>query len=347
MQTEAIFENIAERIQQEIKRAKSSIYIAVAWFTNQTIFDEIVKKAKDGCSVLLMISNDEINSNSSINYAQLNIGKSKVYKIGDGKKELLHHKFCVIDHNIVITGSYNWSYKAENNFENIIVTSEDSSLAQQFIKEFDELQNQYYPNDKEVVSDFPLNKIIKRLEILKNYIMLEDVDDVNSESSKLIQYDFNSDLKNIIESIKNGELADAINNTTLGLLVVLVIIAALNQFGSFTEGFKLNKELKKGEKEQHSILSKGHSDLTKEESDLSKREEHDVKHKLKKISNLKKEQETTGVNLQDLRNTTMPKDSNTIQVDKNMISSEEVSPSTSSMLNSSLKENFSILNKDY
>ena len=75
----------------------------------------------------------------------------------------------------------------------------------------------------------------------------------------------------------------AINNTTLGLLVVLVIIAALNQFGSFTEGFKLNKELKKGEKEQHSILSKGHSDLTKEESDLSKRGEHNVKHKLKKI----------------------------------------------------------------
>ena len=124
----------------------------------------------------------------------------------------------------------------------------------------------------------------------------------------------------------------SINNTTLGLLVVLVIIAALNQFGSFTEGFKLNK----GEEER--------------DSDLTKGEEHDVnplKHKLKKISNLKKEQETTGVNLQDLRNTTMPKDSNTIQVDKKMNSSEEVSPSTSSVLNSSLKENFSILNKDY
>ena len=190
MQTEAVFENIAERIQQEIKRAKSSIYIAVAWFTNQTVFDELLKKAKDGCSVLLMISKDEINLNSSIDYDQLNIGKSKIYKIGDGKKELMHHKFCVIDHNLVITGSYNWSYKAKNNFENIIV-SEDSSLAQQFIKEFDELKNQYYPHDKEVVSDFPLNKIIKRLEILKNYIVLEDIDDVKSESLKLIQYDFN------------------------------------------------------------------------------------------------------------------------------------------------------------
>ena len=123
----------------------------------------------------------------------------------------MHHKFCVIDHDLVITGSYNWSYKAENNFENIIVTSDDSSLAQQFIKEFNELQNQYYPTDKEIVSDFPLNKIIKRLEILKNYIVLEDIDDVNSESLKLIQYDFNSDLKNIIQFIKNGELADAIN----------------------------------------------------------------------------------------------------------------------------------------
>ena len=52
---------------------------------------------------------------------------------------------------------------------------------------------------------------------------------------------------------------------------------------------------------------------------------------------------TTGVNLQDLRNTTMAKDSNTIQVDKNMNSSEEVSPSTSSTLNPSLKENFTSL----
>ena len=210
MQTEAIFENIAERIQQEISNAKSSIYIAVAWFTNQTLFDELIKKAKEGCTIYLIISNDEINQNSSINYDQLNIGNSKVFKIGDGKKELMHHKFCVIDFELVITGSYNWSYKAENNFENIIVTSDDSSLSQQFIREFTELKKQFYPNENEIVSEFPLNKIIKRLEILKNYIILEDIEDVNSESIKLLQYNFNSDLKNIIQSIKNGELADAI-----------------------------------------------------------------------------------------------------------------------------------------
>ena len=48
----------------------------------------------------------------------------------------MHHKFCVIDHDVVITGSYNWGYKAENKSENIVVTSDDSSLAEQFIQEF-------------------------------------------------------------------------------------------------------------------------------------------------------------------------------------------------------------------
>ena len=40
--------------------------------------------------------------------------------------------------------------KAENNFENIIITSDDSSLAQQFIREFTELKKQFYPNENEI-----------------------------------------------------------------------------------------------------------------------------------------------------------------------------------------------------
>jgi hypothetical protein len=60
-------------------------------------------------------------------------------------------------------------------------------------------------------TDFPLNKIIKRLEILKNYIVLEDIEDIKTESQKLVQYDFNSELKSIIQHIQNGEYAEAVN----------------------------------------------------------------------------------------------------------------------------------------
>ena len=211
MQSEAVFDNIAERIIQEINKARKSIFIAVAWFTNKNLFDELLKKARNGCTVSLIISNDNINLNSSIDFEQLITDKFKVYKIGNGDTELMHNKFCVIDYSTVITGSYNWSYKAESNFENVIITSNDTTLAEQFISEFNNIRRQYYPDvvNEEII--FPLNKIIKRLEILKNYILLEDIEELNKESSKLKEYDFNSDLEDIIEDIRKEELGSAIN----------------------------------------------------------------------------------------------------------------------------------------
>ncbi len=211
MLTEAVFENIAQRIQQEISKAQKSVFIAVAWFTNKNLFNELVNKARNGCTVSLIISNDNINLNSSIDFDQLAIGKSKVYKVGNGDTELMHNKFCIIDFSTVITGSYNWSYKAESNFENVIITSIDTTLAEQFISEFNSIRRQYYPDviNEEII--FPLNKIIKRLEILKNYILLEDIEELNKESSKLKEYDFNSDLQDIIEDIRQEEFGSAIN----------------------------------------------------------------------------------------------------------------------------------------
>jgi hypothetical protein len=211
MQTEAVFENIAERIQKEISEANQSVFIAVAGFANINLFNALVKKARSGCTVSLLISNHNKDRNSSIDFDQLAIGNSKIFKIGNGDTELMHNKFCVIDHSTVITGSYNWSYKAESNFENIIITSNDTILAEQFISEFQNIRRQYYPDIGNEDNSFPLNKIIKRLEILKNYIILEDIEELNKETSKLKGYNFNSDIKEIIDEVRKEEFASAIN----------------------------------------------------------------------------------------------------------------------------------------
>ena len=123
MQTEAVFENIAERIVSEIDKAQNSIFIAVAWFTNRNIFYVLQRKAKEGCQINLMYSADHINENSSINFDLLKTKNSNVFPIGDGVHDLMHNKFCVIDHCTGITGSYNWSNKAESNHENITITN--------------------------------------------------------------------------------------------------------------------------------------------------------------------------------------------------------------------------------
>ena len=209
MQTEAIFENIAERILTEIQKANNSIYIAVAWFTNKSIFEQLIKKAKNGCQIQIIISNDLINENSSIDFNKLEKHNGKVYKIGNGDTELMHNKFCIIDFNTVITGSYNWSYKAENNFENIVINSNDTSLAEQFVTEFNQIKKKYYPNET-IQNEFPIEIIIKRLEIIKNIILLEDIDDISIAVEKLKIYQFNEDVRTIISSISNKEYAKAI-----------------------------------------------------------------------------------------------------------------------------------------
>lgn len=212
MQTEAIFENIASRIKFEITNAEKSIFIAVAWFTNRNLFDVLVDKAKAGCSVSLIISNDKINLNSSIDFELLNTKNSKVYWIGSADTELMHNKFCVIDYGTVINGSYNWSYRAESNFENVIITQEDTALAEQFILEFNNIRKQYYPEKNKEDEIFPIDKIIKRLEILKNYILLEDIEELNKGIEKLSKYNFNTDLQRIIQDIVHEDFFRAVNH---------------------------------------------------------------------------------------------------------------------------------------
>lgn len=210
MQTEAIFENIEARIQHEIGKAQKSIIMVIPDLTNENIFNELINRAENGCSVSIIIFENNIKLNSAIEFKKLEIGNSKAYIITNGNNELLHLKFCVIDYNTVITGSYNWSNKVESTLENIIITSNDIALAKQFISEFNNIRKQYYPNavNEEII--FPLNKIVKRLEILKNYILLEDIEELNNEAQKLKEYDFNSDLREIVEDISNKEFASVI-----------------------------------------------------------------------------------------------------------------------------------------
>ena len=211
MQTEAVFENIAERIVSEINKAQNSIFIAVAWFTNRNIFSVLQRKAKEGCQVNLMYSADHINENSSIDFDLLKTKNSKVFPIGDGDHDLMHNKFCVIDHCTVITGSYNWSNKAESNHENITITNGVTSLAEQFVSEFNKIKQRYYPESETQKTEFPLSKIIKRLEIIKNFVILEEIDEISRSASKLEQYIFNSDIDEIIDLIQKEDFGDAIH----------------------------------------------------------------------------------------------------------------------------------------
>lgn len=143
--TEVIFDNIEQRILKEIEGAHYAIFVSVAWFTNKKLFNALLEKAKNNCYVSIIIQQDEVNSQGRIDYSQIEIGRSEFFMISK-EFELLHDKFCVIDFNKVITGSYNWTYKTAHYSENILILN-DPSIAIQYISRFEQLKVTFQNSD--------------------------------------------------------------------------------------------------------------------------------------------------------------------------------------------------------
>lgn len=139
--TEVVFDNIEQRILKEIEEAHYAIFVSVAWFTNKKLFNALLEKAKGNCYVSIIIQLDDINSQCGIDYSQIQVGRSECFMISK-EAELLHDKFCVIDFRKVITGSYNWTYKAAHNSENILILN-DPSVATQYITRFEQQKSKY------------------------------------------------------------------------------------------------------------------------------------------------------------------------------------------------------------
>jgi PLD-like domain/DnaJ domain len=206
---QAYFSKIQEQLLTEIKNAESSILIAVAWFTDLEIFGEIVSKANQGLQVELITIDDEINSNSSVDFNDLVIAGGKLWLIKSNinQRTLMHNKFCVIDFKNVITGSHNWSYQAQKNNENITISYDDLVLANQFRLEFNRIKKYYFNIDFDtrsnslkdllLYSDFELSELNCEIKALE--IQISALHNVKAEIEKGI-YDF--------ELMYNLELGD-------------------------------------------------------------------------------------------------------------------------------------------
>lgn len=60
---EAYFSNIERQIIKKLSVAEHQVLVAVAWFTNEVLFEELLKCLRRGVSVSLIIMDDYINRN--------------------------------------------------------------------------------------------------------------------------------------------------------------------------------------------------------------------------------------------------------------------------------------------
>ena len=135
--TSSYFDNIQDVLTKRVALSQHNIYIAVAWFTNDIIFESLKSALNKKVKVKVVILNDLINRNEfGLDFGVLTkLGADVRFARSDSGT--MHNKFCIID-KMVITGSYNWTYHANKNDENILITDEES-VVDRYREEFDRL----------------------------------------------------------------------------------------------------------------------------------------------------------------------------------------------------------------
>jgi len=136
--TSAHFTNLAALIEKELEHAQNHIDVAVAWFTDPRLGQLLVNKARAKVQVRVVVRGDGTNfpppGPGKMEWEALLDAGASLYVAAESAP--LHHKFCVVDHRRVVSGSYNWTQAAHNSLENVLVCDQ-SDVVEAFSAEFE------------------------------------------------------------------------------------------------------------------------------------------------------------------------------------------------------------------
>ncbi len=99
-----------DRVKNMIRTATKTIKIAMFTWTRQDFANEVIKANKKGVDVEVVIDRNSGQGASSIIVELLRVNRLKV-RVSQGS-ELLHHKFMIVDDQVLINGSANWTKAA-------------------------------------------------------------------------------------------------------------------------------------------------------------------------------------------------------------------------------------------
>ncbi len=118
-----------------LEKAEKSIYFMAFSFTNKKIAETLIQKHNNGLDVRGVMEKQQNSKHSVFSPLQ----KNNISVQWDNNKYKMHHKVFIIDNETVITGSMNPTGSgAWGNDENVLIIH-DSTLAEKFVDEFENL----------------------------------------------------------------------------------------------------------------------------------------------------------------------------------------------------------------
>ena len=140
-QIEVLFspqDNCAQEIVSRIDKAKDYVYVAMYYFTSRPIAHALIRARDRGVDVKVCLDKEQPTYEYSKSIFLENKGINIKLIGGSG---IMHNKFCIIDDHITITGSYNWTARADlENDENLLVI-ESEEIAMVYKEQFNKFWN--------------------------------------------------------------------------------------------------------------------------------------------------------------------------------------------------------------
>ncbi|MGL4668626.1 MAG: phospholipase D-like domain-containing protein [Saezia sp.] len=133
-------ESCRRKIIALCQNAKHSIDICVFTISDNHLSEQIIKAHRRGVKVRIITDDEkQYDAGSDIQLLQ----EAKIPLRMDESKHHMHHKFALFDAHILLNGSFNWTASASDyNAENLL-TSNNPTLVNLYLKEFEKLWKAY------------------------------------------------------------------------------------------------------------------------------------------------------------------------------------------------------------
>lgn len=127
-------ENCTATIVDAIHQAKQTIRVQAYSFTSRPIEHALIAAQRKGVQVKIIFDKSQRNPHYS---SPFYLARAGIPLFIDDSPAIAHNKVIIIDHRIVVTGSFNFTRAAQkSNAENVLII-EDPRLAQRYIQNWE------------------------------------------------------------------------------------------------------------------------------------------------------------------------------------------------------------------
>jgi phosphatidylserine/phosphatidylglycerophosphate/cardiolipin synthase-like enzyme len=112
--------SVGKTVTEAIRDTKERLTLALYGFDNSDLGDELLSLVKKKVAVRVKVDSARSASKKIVALIdKLKAGGVEVQTVAPNGRN--HNKFAIIDGKRILTGSYNWTLKSENNWENLLI----------------------------------------------------------------------------------------------------------------------------------------------------------------------------------------------------------------------------------